>query len=251
MEAVILAGGLGQRLRPFTDVIPKPLLPLGGRALLEIQIGLLREHGFDEIYVATNYMHDYIEAFLGDGSKYGVRITVSREEMPLGTCGPIGLLRGCLKHPFLVMNGDVLTKLDFTALYQAALERDALLMTGTKIISTPLRYGNVRVDGAGRVVGVEEKPELRTEILAGIYVLQPDIFPFIPEETYFGMDQLIETMLVQRLPIARYLIEEYWLDIGQFDDYSQARAEYEQHFAPPLPRPFRAPAGVPAALRAG
>ena len=230
MKAVILAGGLGSRLRPFTQVIPKPLLPLGEKSLMEIQITTLRDHGFNKIYVATNHMADFVEAFLGDGSKYGVKLTFSRETKPLGTCGPLSLLKADLTEPFLLMNGDVLTKLDFRAFYDFAVAQDSLLTVGTKIISHPFRFGNVMVDGSNHIVEIEEKPDLNFEILSGIYCMKPGIFELIPENAYFGMDTLLKEMIAQRRTVSRYLIHEYWLDIGLVEDYSQARVAYAEHF---------------------
>ncbi len=231
MKAVILAGGLGSRLRPFSEVIPKPLLPLGERAVTEVQIQQLREAGCTDIYLATNYMSDFIEAFLGNGEKYGVRLHFSREEKPLGTCGPLALLKNELTEPFVMLNGDVLTKLDFRALSEFGNHHDSLLTVGTKIITTPFRFGKLTIDSSDFIVGIEEKPEFNVEIVAGIYFIKPGIFQFIPDGEYFGMDSLIKAMLEQHSPIARYLITDYWLDIGQVEDYSTARKEYEEHFA--------------------
>lgn len=231
MKAVILAGGLGHRLKPFTDVIPKPLLPLGEKTVMERQISALRRCGVDKVYVATNYMSDLVEAYLGDGSRFGLHVRVSRETKPLGTCGPIGLLRTELTEPFLVINGDILTKLDFAALYRFAVAERASLTVGTKIVTTPFRFGNVVVNDTGtRILDVEEKPELRLEVVAGVYCLTPDAFQYIPEDEYFGMDSLIKILIQQRQPIARFLIEDYWLDIGQVEDYSKAREEVQQSF---------------------
>lgn len=231
MQAVIMAGGLGTRLKPFTEIIPKPLLPLGEKSVLEIQVTTLRRFGVDEIFVATNYMSDLVAAFLGDGSRFGVKVHISREQKPLGTCGPISLLKSRLRGPFLVMNGDILTKLDFRKFYDSAVAQNAPLILGTKLIATPFYFGNVIVDEDDRVVGIDEKPELVTEILAGIYCMKPEVFSFIPENTYFGMDMLITNMLSQGQHISRYLIDEYWLDIGQIEDYTKARNTYQQHFA--------------------
>ena len=126
MKAVILAGGLGTRLKPFTDVLPKPLIPLSGeQTLLEIQIRLLKRCGFEDIFIATNYKADLIESYLGDGSKHGVHLTFSREEKALGTCGPLTLLQENLNEPFLMMNGDILTSADLKKLYESALEAAA------------------------------------------------------------------------------------------------------------------------------
>ena len=124
MKAVILAGGLGTRLKPFTEVIPKPLLPIGEKAVLEIQIEHLKKHGFDEIYLATNYKSDYIENFFGDGSRYGVKLIISREEIPLGTVGPLTLLKSELTEPFVVMNGDILSNINFTDFYNFAINKE-------------------------------------------------------------------------------------------------------------------------------
>src|SRR5262245_15225592 len=145
MQAVILAGGLGSRLRPFTEVIPKPLLPLGEKSILEIQVSRLRAAGATEAFVATNYMSDFVEAFVGDGTKFGIPVRISKETMPLGTCGPLTLLKDHLRAPFLVMNGDILTKLDFRKFYDWSLEQAAVLTVGTKVITTPFRFGNVTV----------------------------------------------------------------------------------------------------------
>jgi NDP-mannose synthase len=229
-KAVILAGGLGTRLRPFTEIIPKPLLPVGEKSIMEIQIRLLASHGFDDIYVATNYMADYVQAYLGDGEKLGVHLHYSQEEKPLGTAGPLSLLRRQLTEPFLLMNGDILTRLDLAAFFRFALAQAADLTIATKIITTPFRFGNVKVDKEGYIVDVEEKPELKLEILAGIYCLKPAVLSLIPDGQYYGMDTLIKDMLARQQRIARYLIQEYWLDIGQVEDYSQAREVYSEHF---------------------
>lgn len=229
MEAVILAGGLGTRLRPFTETIPKPLLPIGEKAVLEIQIEHLKQYGFDEIYLATNYKSEYIESFFGDGSKYGVRLKVSKEDKPLGTAGPVKLLKECLTKPFLVMNGDILTLMDFSKFYRFASEKDAALTVAIKEIITPFQFGNILHKG-DYVTDIEEKPEIKTKILAGIYIFKPSIFKIIPDNEYFGMDALIKSMLAKNMPIAKYEIQEYWLDIGRVDDFEKAQDVYREHF---------------------
>ena len=229
MKAVILAGGLGTRLRPFTEAIPKPLLPIGEKSVLEIQVQHLKQHGFMEIYIATNYKADYVESFMGDGSRYGVQLKFSKETKPLGTCGPVTLLKNELDSPFVLMNGDILTTLNFKNLYNFALKSDAQLTVVTKQILTPFNFGNVTAKD-GYIQNVEEKPNFRLEILAGIYLFKPEIFPQIPEDEYFGMDTLIKNMLAEKKKVARYLMEEYWVDIGRFEDYQTAQEEYEKHF---------------------
>lgn len=229
MKAVILAGGLGTRLRPFTEVIPKPLLPIGEKAVLEIQIEHLKKFGFDEIYLATNYKSDYVQNFFGDGSRYGVKLTISREEIPLGTVGPLSLLKSELTEPFVVMNGDVLSNINFSNFYKFANAKDTLLSISVKKIIMPYDFGNIFFKD-DFVTGIEEKPDLITYALAGIYIMKPGIFNLIPENTYFGMDILIKNMLSDKLPIAKYELSEYWLDIGRIDDFQIAQKDFNDNF---------------------
>jgi len=229
MQAIILSGGLGTRLKPFTEVIPKPLLPIGEKAVLEIQIEHLKKYGFEEIYLATNYKSSYIENFFGDGSKYGVKLTISKEDKPLGTVGPVKLLADELKDPFLVMNGDILTILNYKKMYDFACSKESMLTIGTKEIITPFQFGNIYFEG-DYVTGIEEKPDLKTTILAGVYVFKPDLLEFIPSDKKYSMDKLILDMLAREQKITRYPIKEYWLDIGQLDDYEKAQDIYKNHF---------------------
>jgi NDP-sugar pyrophosphorylase family protein len=237
MKAVILAGGLGTRLKPFTEVIPKPLLPIGEKAVLEIQIEHLRKHGVTEVFLATNYKSNYIENFFGDGSRYGVNLTISREEKRLGTAGPLKLLEEQLTEPFIVMNGDILSNVDFGEVHRFSEERDSLLTITIKKIIMPYAFGNIFFDG-DRVTGIEEKPNIVTHALAGIYVMKPGIFAHIPDDAYFGMDQLILKLLAENLAVTKYEIKNYWLDIGRVDDYETAQQDFQKNFygeGDPLP----------------
>ena len=198
---------------------------------METQILTLKSFGVTEVYVATNYMSEYVEAFIGDGSKYGVRLYFSKEKEPLGTCGPLSLLNESFTEPFLVLNGDVLTKMSFSDFYDFSINHNAVLTVATKIITTPFRFGNVSVDSNNNIIDVDEKPELKMEILAGIYCMTPGIFEFIPTGEYYNMDALIKKLLKMKIPIVRYLIQDYWIDIGQVDDYSKAQQIYAEHFS--------------------
>jgi NDP-sugar pyrophosphorylase family protein len=235
MKAVILAGGLGIRLKPFTQAIPKPLLPIGEQSLLEIQIRNLAKYGFDEVTICTNYKADYVESFIGDGSRLGARVRFSREPVPLGTCGPLSLLRSELQEPFVLMNGDILTTCDFQKFHAFAGELDFDLTIATKKIRTPFNYGSVEAEG-NRVVRMEEKPDFVLEVVAGIYYMRPALLRHVPSESYFGIDDLVGLMLERNEPIGRYQMSEYWLDLGQIDDYSKAEAAYRDHFASAEPR---------------
>lgn len=228
-KAVILAGGLGTRLKPFTEVIPKPLLPIGEKAILEIQIEHLKRYGFTEIYLATNYKSEYIENFFGDGSRYGVKLKISKEDKPLGTAGPLKLIQEQLTEPFIVMNGDILSLIDFSKYYSFAIEKQTLLTVAIKKIVTPYDFGNIFFEG-DLVTGIEEKKDIVTYAVAGIYVMGPELLNLIPENQYYGMDTLIRGMLSQNLPVAKYEMSEYWLDIGRVDDYEQVQDVYRTHF---------------------
>lgn len=230
MKAIILAGGLGTRLKPFTEVIPKPLLPIGEKSVLEIQIERLKKYGFDEIILATNYKSEYIEGFFGDGSRYGVRLRISKEDKPLGTAGPLMLLKDELDEPFLVMNGDILSLIDFGELYQYACKQDSDLTITIKKEITPFAFGNIFFDG-DNVTGIQEKPDIVMYILAGIYVMKPGIFQHFPKSPeYFGMDKLILKMIAEKRDVKKYDLKEYWLDIGRLNDYTQAQDFYNEHF---------------------
>lgn len=229
MKAVILAGGLGARLKPFTEAIPKPLLPIGEKSVLEIQIQNLAKYGFDEIYIATNYKSDYVETFIGDGNRLGVKIKFSKEKKPLGTCGPLSLLKNELSEPFILMNGDILSAIDFLKFYNYAMSHDADLAIVTKEVRTPFNFGCIESKD-GLITNIEEKPNLLIEVVAGIYFLRPSIFKYIPENQYFGMDDLIKKKLNLKIPIPKYLMHEFWLDIGCLDDYTEAQLAYEKHF---------------------
>jgi NDP-mannose synthase len=229
MKAVILAGGLGTRLRPFTEIIPKPLLPIGEKAVLEVQIEQLKKYGFDEIFLATNYKSEYIQNYFGDGSKYGVKLSISKETMKLGTVGPVTLLKDQLNEPFLVMNGDILTAMNYEKLFNFALNIDSVLTVTIKEIITPFQFGNIFYEG-DYVTGIQEKPNIKTKILAGIYIYKPKIFEIIPENELFSMDHLINKMIDLKMPIAKYEMHEYWLDIGCEDDYIKAQEEYKSQF---------------------
>jgi NDP-sugar pyrophosphorylase family protein len=229
IKAVILAGGLGSRLLPFTQVIPKPLLPVGESSVLEIQLKTLCRHGVTEVFIATNHLSDLVAAYIGDGRKFGLTVEFSKEEKPLGTCGPVSLLRDRLTEPFLLLNGDVLTTLDFRKAYDFAARVDADLTVVTKELVTPFEFGQVL--GAGDYIErLQEKPDLKFEILAGIYVLRPALFDLIPSDTPYGIDRLILDLLAAGRKVGKYLMQEYWLDIGRQGTYEEAQEAYRAHF---------------------
>jgi len=229
MKAVILAGGLGTRLMPFTQIIPKPLLPIGESSVIEIQILQLKKCGIKEIYIATNYKSEIIEAYINDGERYGINIRFSKEEKPLGTCGPVTLLKDKLTSPFILLNGDILTTLDFAKAYDFAIKSDALITVLTKEVIAPFAFGKI-ISENDYIVDVIEKPDLHLEILSGIYILKPDVINLIPHDTYYGIDSLLKNMIRNKMKVAKYAIEDYWLDIGEISDYNHAQELYKKHF---------------------
>ena len=229
MKAVILAGGLGSRLEPFTQIIPKPLLPIGESSVLEIQINRLIASGITEIFIATNYKSNLVRAYLEDGQRFNVPIRFSVEEKPLGTCGPVTLLKEHLTEPFILMNGDILTTLDFKSVYDHSLKIDANLLIVTKKIVTPFHFGNVKSEG-DYIIDIEEKPDMIFEILSGIYIFKPPLFNIIPHNEPYGIDNLIKDMLSRGEKIAKYLLQDYWLDIGRIEDYKKAQNDYMKYF---------------------
>ncbi|MBT3297553.1 NTP transferase domain-containing protein [archaeon] len=229
MKAVIMAGGLGTRLKPFTHVLPKPLLPLGEHSVLEIVISKLRDHGFDEIFLTTYYKSNLFESYLGDGSKYGVKIIYSREENPLGTAGPLKLLDKHLNEPFLVINGDVLTNLNFRELMDFHIKNKSDFSLVTKKIDLPMDYGVVYSNENNEIHKIEEKPKLTKEINAGVYIINPSVIDFIPENQHMLMTDLLQELIIDpNIKLYKYLNEEYWLDMGQIKDYERAKNDFEE-----------------------
>ncbi len=219
-----MAGGLGTRLKPLTQIIPKPLLPVGEKSILEIMIRQLKLHEVDTIILATGYKPDMFESYLGDGSSIGVKIIYSREKKPLGTVGPLKLVEELLTEPFIVMNGDILTNLNFSDLKKFHYENNADISVVTNIVTFPLDYGMIRSDGK-KITAIEEKPRLKTEIIAGIYLMNPEMIKEIPGEKQYHMTELLQKLITENKRIYRYLSDAYWLDIGRMSDYEKVRED--------------------------
>jgi NDP-sugar pyrophosphorylase family protein len=230
MKAVILAGGLGKRLRPLTKLLPKPLLPLGESNVLETQIRTLKHYGFNQIYLATNYKAKIIKEFLGDGQKYKVNIIYSKENKPLGTCGPLSLLKKHLNEPFILVNGDILSNLNLKNFFNFSLKLNTLLTAATVNITTPFDFGIIS-SKKNFLKKVTEKPKITNEILAGIYFFRPDIFKFIPNNKFFGIDTLINRLIKLNIRVGKYRIVDFWLDIGQLHNYNHAKKVYKKYFS--------------------
>jgi NDP-sugar pyrophosphorylase family protein len=225
-QAVLLAGGAGTRLRPYTTFFPKPLVPIGNHPIVEIVIRQLAAHGFTDITLAVGHLAELIMAYCGDGSRWGVQIRYSREEQPLGTAGPLGLIAEHLRQPFLVMNGDLLTDIDFANVhdYHQHCENTATVVLSRRRIQ--VEFGVVHVDDENRLTGWSEKPTFDYLVSAGIYVFDPSVLSEIPKGQWLDLPQLIMNLVGQSRAVRTYVHEGYWLDIGRPDDYQRANEDF-------------------------
>jgi NDP-sugar pyrophosphorylase family protein len=231
MLAVILAGGLGTRLRPLTFSIPKPLLPVGERPILEVIITRLKEFGFDKFVLSVGYRAELIETYFGDGTKLGVGIQYLHEEQPLGTAGPLANLRDLFivgdDDSFLVMNGDLLTDLDFAPFVDHHQHGDFDLTVAVKEIERKLPYGVVETDTYGRVQRIVEKPASRYPVSGGIYLLRGRALSKIPADTHFTIPDLVDALVADDRKVGSYPLNEYWQPVEQQEDMENARAHLE------------------------
>src|SRR5262249_23758740 len=219
--AVVMAGGEGRRLLPLTQSTPKPLIKIGGKPLVEILIDRLREAGIREVLVSVHHKSDMIRAALGDGERLGVRLEYVEEPRPLGTMGALALVRHRLDRPVFVINGDILTKCDFRAMWEFhRRQTDAVMTVGVSLHQVELPFGELTLDG-NRVERVDEKPRKEYPVNAGIYILNPAAIDAIPEGEYCDATDLIRMHLDGRR-VAAYAINEYWLDVGRHGDLERA-----------------------------
>ena len=222
LQAVIMAGGAGTRLRPLTQDVPKPMLPVGGKPMLEHVIAQLRGAGIHRVNITTHYKREVIENHFGDGRGFGVEVSYVKESQPLGTAGAIGLMESP-KEPLLVVNGDILTRVDFRAMLRFHREHKADLTVAVRQYDVNVPFGVIQTNGE-RVTGVEEKPVLNFFVNAGIYLLEPQVHPFIPNGQRYDMTELIQRLVSQGRRVVSFPVLEYWLDIGQPEDYVAAQS---------------------------
>ena len=225
-RAVILCGGKGTRLRPYTVVLPKPLMPIGEYPILEVVVRQLARDGFSHITLAVNHQAELIRAFFGDGSKWGVHIDYSLENVPLGTMGPLRLIEN-LPPDFLVMNGDILTDLDYASFHDRHVAANRLFTISSYQRLQKIDYGVLVVDESGTLTGFQEKPSKGYEVSMGIYMVSREALDYVPDAPY-GFDSLMGDLLKARREVHVERFGGYWLDIGRPDDYAQAIDEFEK-----------------------
>lgn len=223
MIAVIMAGGLGTRLRPLTYSIPKPLLPVDEKPILEIIIGKLRKQGIRRILLTTGYRSELIHTYFRDGSRFGVHITYVNEDRPLGTAGALSLVRNKLKgrEPFLVMNGDILTKTNFVRMRDFHRREKAWMTIATLKHRHRLQFGTLDIRSRS-VTGIREKPVFRYDISAGIYILQPEAVDLIPRNRYFTMPDLVERLIADGRNVASYPLKKFWMAVEHMAQFTEA-----------------------------
>lgn len=223
--AIILAGGKGTRLRPYTIAIPKPLVPIGSRPILEIIVSKLVEDGFDRIVVTVNHQADLIKAYFGDGRKWGCNIEYSLEEKPLGTMGPLTRIKN-LPEYFLVMNGDILSDIDYgTFLRKHILSKRIFTISSYDRIEK-VDYGVLEA-GGGILQGFKEKPQIQYTVSMGVYAMSREVLTYIPPDEYYGFDMLMLKLLSVGCEIGVDKYSGYWMDIGRPEDYEQAIKDME------------------------
>lgn len=236
--AVVLAGGEGTRLQPYTTVLPKPLMPLGDKPIIEIVLRQLGAAGFEEVVLALGYLAELIMAFVGDGRRFGVKIRYSMETEKLGTAGPLTQVHD-LPENFLVMNGDVLSDLDYSSLFEYHLSSGAALTIAAYERHEKIEFGVVEVGPDSEVVSFTEKPAMTTCVSTGIYAVSRRAISFIPPGKRFDFPDLVLSLLDSDVAVRAFLMKGIWLDIGRKRDYEEAIETYSKEpgrFLPPDPR---------------
>lgn len=225
MDAVIMTGGKGLRLSPYTKILPKGLLPVGGQPMLETIVMQLAAWGFQNITMICGHLAPLIQTYFGDGHQFGVKLSYLVEEKPLGTAGSLKQLEH-LHDPFLVINCDVLTSLNLHELIQFHRAHDGLLTIASQEKHIPVKLGVLQVD-EDEVVDFQEKPDHVVRVSMGIYLMNPGIRSFIPANQYFDIPDLIRALLTHKEPVHHYDNDAFWLDIGTPDDYNEATRQFE------------------------
>ncbi len=228
-QVVLMVGGLGSRLRPLTRNTPKPLLQVGDKPILETIVEQFKAYGFHRFTFCTNYEAEQIEDYFGQGGRWDVEIEYLREEKRMGTVGALSLIEEKPDKPFFVMNGDLLTRLNFESMLRYHQQDDFDLTIGSREYNYQIPYGVIDLE-ENRVTDLVEKPNHQVFVNAGVYILNPELIDLIPEDEFFDMTDLINKLIARDGSVGGFPIREYWLDIGQHEDYQQANKEYWNYF---------------------
>ncbi len=237
MKAVILAGGRGTRLRPYTTILPKPLMPIGELPVLDLILRRLSEAGFRDVILCVGYLGELIRAYCSTGERWGIQISYSSEPKPLGTIGPLQLIREQLDETFLVTMGDVLTDIDYRELIASHRAHGAIATVATYHREVIVDFGVFSPDSTGRIIQFSEKPAYEYFINMGIYCFEPQIFSHVPLHSPFGFDELMHRLIAAKIPVHGYQHTGWWLDIGRQEDYERANSELSNGLAKALGLP--------------
>jgi len=219
--AVILAGGLGTRLKPYTISIPKPLVPINEKPVLEILILNLKKQGFTKFIITLNHFSNLIKAYFGNGSSLGVEISYSEEKMRLSTIGPLSLIKN-LPDNFLVINSDVLSDIDLNAMWNFHIKNKNIFTVGSFNVEVKSEFGELVVEKNGKIIDFREKPVNKNLVSMGIYLANKSILKYIPKDTFYGFDHLMLDLIKSNNFASTFLHEGFWLDIGRPSDYEKA-----------------------------
>jgi len=225
MKAVILAGGKGTRLAPYTLVFPKPLMPIADMPILEILLRQMKRSGIDEVILTVGYLSDLLKSYFGDGSRFNIKLTYSYEQTPLGTAGPLSLIKD-LDETFFVANGDVLTTLDFSHMLAWHKEKSAIATIATHQRNVKIDFGVIQKDGDHQITGYTEKPSLDYLVSMGIYIFEPKVLTYIPAAQYLDFPDLVLKLIEAGNNVISYPFLGYWQDLGRLDDYNQAASDF-------------------------
>ncbi len=228
-KVILMAGGLGSRLRPLTNDLPKPLLEVGNKPILETIIANFAKYGFKNIILSVNYKSQMIEDYFGDGSTFGVSIEYIHENKKLGTAGALSLMKDKLTEPFFVMNGDLLTNVNLEHMLEYHTQNQAIATMGVREYDFQVPYGVVKIKGH-HIESIEEKPTHTFFVNGGVYFLDTEVLNYIPENSFYDMPVLFEKLIENKQKTISFLIREYWLDIGRMSDFEQANDEYHEAF---------------------
>ncbi|MFW3341621.1 sugar phosphate nucleotidyltransferase [Aliarcobacter butzleri] len=226
-RAVILAGGRGTRLRPYTVVLPKPLMPIGDYPILEVIIRQLAQNNFTHITIAVNHQAELIQTFFKDGSKWGIKIDYSLEDKPLSTMAPLKLIKD-LPDNFLVMNGDILTDLDYSEFYDFHIKNNNIFTISSYQREVKSEFGVLELNPENTLIGFREKPIQKYDVSMGIYMVSKKAVENIPENTFYGFDHLMLDLIKNNQEPKAKKFDGYWLDIGRPDDYEVAIEEFDK-----------------------
>lgn len=225
MKAVVLAGGKGTRLAPYTHILPKPLMPIGEMPILEVILRQMKAAGIDEVVLTVGHLAGLLEAFFKDGRQLGLRIRYSFEDKPLGTAGPLALV-GDLEETFMVCNGDVLTTLSLAELIQFHHQQGGIATIAMHHRQVKINLGVISCNGSQEIVGYDEKPTIDYTVSMGIYIFEPRVLDYIPTNQYLDFPDLVKTLLEAGEKVYGYEFDGYWQDLGNPDDYQQAQQDF-------------------------